>query len=116
MHVGYSAAMETASTAPDITPGYPSKGAQLGPAWSKIWEQLDAQAYQDGQEIARSVAAEVGLAPATLVALISRGAKAGLLLTRPQKVQVPMEGRETPVIRTRTFYRISAKGAKAAQR
>ena len=111
MPVGYSVAMNT-STVPDITPGYPSKGKQLGPAWNRIWAELDASDYKDGQEIARSVAAETGLAPATLVALISRAAKQGLLLTKPKKIRVPMEGRDTPVIRVRTHYRISAKGVR----
>lgn len=111
MLVGYSVAMTT-STVPDITPGYPSKGKQLGPAWNRIWAELDATDYKDGQEIARAVAAETGLSPATLVAVISRAAKAGLLLTRPRRVEVPMEGRDTPVVRIRTHYRISAKGAR----
>jgi hypothetical protein len=104
--------MSTA-TVPDITPGYPSKGKKLGPAWERVWAKLDATDYRDGQEIARAVAAETDLSPATLVALISRAAKQGLLLTRPRRVKVPMEGRETPVIRVRTFYRISARGVKA---
>ena len=102
----------TTPIVPDITPGYPSKGRRLGPAWNRIWAELDAGDYKDGQEIARAVAAETGLAPATLVALISRAANHGLLLTRPRRVEVPMEGRDTPVVRIRTHYRISAKGAR----
>jgi hypothetical protein len=91
----------TTKTVPDITPGYPSNGAKLGPAWSAIWRALArADDALDGRELAAKVAPKYELAPATLVALISRAAKAGLLDREPRPV---ITGRGT---RTRTFYRI----------
>lgn len=101
MLVGYSLGMTT-KTAPDITPGYPSKGPMLGPAWSAIWRDLSrSEDALDGRELAQKVAVKHGLATSTLVALISRAAKAGLLTREPRPVTT---GRGQ---RTRTFYRIN---------
>jgi hypothetical protein len=98
--------MTTTRTVPDISPGYPSKGAQLGPAWTKIWRALERSGseFQDGHELAARVAKTTGLAPATLVALISRAAKAGLLEREARQVKVKIVKRSG--MRTRTFYRI----------
>jgi hypothetical protein len=89
-------------TAPDLTPGYPSKGPQIGPAWIDIWRALGraGDEYQDGTELAAKYAAKYDLAPATLVALISRAAKAGFLEKELRSVD---SGRGP---RTRSFYRI----------
>jgi hypothetical protein len=92
----------TTQTAPDITPGYPSKGRKLGPAWVSIWQLLgQAQDALDGRELAEDVSGQHDLAPATLVALIQRAAKAGILTREPRAVA---SGRGD---RTRTFYRIN---------
>lgn len=92
----------TTKTAPDITPGYPSNGAKLGPAWASIWRTLSrADDALDGRLLAEKHAKANDLAPATLVALISRAAKAGLLTREPRPVTT---GRGQ---RTRTFYRIN---------
>jgi hypothetical protein len=97
--------MTTTRTVPDITPGYPSRGAQLGPAWTKIWRALERSGdFEDGHELAARVAKTTGLAPATLVALISRAAKAGLLEREPRQVTVKILKRTGR--RTHTFYRI----------
>lgn len=91
----------TTKTAPDITPGYPSNGAKLGPAWASIWRDLSrAGDALDGRELAAKIAPKHELTPSTLVALISRAAKAGLLTREPRAVTT---GRGQ---RTRTFYRI----------
>lgn len=100
MLVGYSVAMTTATTAPDLTPGYPSKGRKLGPAWVDIWRALStSENHMDGRELAEVVAPSYGLAPATLVALMSRAAKAGLLTTEKHTVT------GTRGNRVRTHYR-----------
>jgi len=96
--------MENA-TAPDLSPGYPSNGAKLGPAWRATWDQLDKASrtqdpFLDGRDLAAEVAPDYGLAPATLVALLSRAAKAGLL----NKEIRPVES--TRGHRNRTFYRV----------
>jgi len=70
-------------TAPDLTPGYPSKGPRLGPAWQKAWAVLrsntDTDTWTDGRELAETVARETGLSVNTLVALLTRMASAGKL-------------------------------------
>lgn len=101
--------MNTITHAPDFpggrpgqTSGYPSKGAKVGPAWDEIWRRLEAaQDALDGRELAAAVAPTHDLQPATLVALISRAAKAGILSREPREVTT---GRGP---RTRTFYRIA---------
>lgn len=102
-HVSYSYCMEI-TKAPDLTPGYPSKGRKLGPAWSVIWTELQHAALQDdpfqeGREMADRIAPDYGLAPATLVALLSRAARAGLLDVTSRPVHA------TRGYRMRTFYR-----------
>jgi hypothetical protein len=99
--------------APDLTPGYPSKGPKLGPAWSAVWAELAKAArrkdpYVDGRVLAESLAAEFELDPATLVGMLSRFAKAGILDRQPRKVTVQILHRSGK--RTRTFYRINTDG------
>lgn len=110
--MGYSIEMDTkliTVPAPDFPggrykqdTGYPSQGKKLGPAWQEIWDRLRyAPDALDGRELADQVAPRHDLAPATLVALISRAAKAGVLTREPRPVK---SGRGQ---RTRTFYRIN---------
>lgn len=105
--MGYSGAMVT-NTAPDLTPGYPSNGAKLGPAWNALWAEL-AKAnrrkdpYLDGRELADLIAPDYGLNPSTLVALLSRAALANLLLREGRAVQTARGNR------TRTHYAIPSK-------
>lgn len=86
-------------TAPDITPGYPSKGEKVGPAWNEIYAALRSPDYQDGRALADEIAPKHGLAPGTLVAILSRAAQKGLLDKEGRMVP----GRRGP--RTRTHYR-----------
>lgn len=95
-------------TAPDLTPGYPSNGTKLGPAWRALWAELDKASrtpdpFLDGRDLADNVAPDYGLAPATLVALLSRAAKAGLL----NKTSRPVESARG--YRMRTHYKVPAK-------
>jgi hypothetical protein len=104
--------------APDFNPGYPSKGALLGPAWQHVWTELqrDPEAWRDGRELAQAAAEAVGAQPATVVALISRAAYAGLLDREGRPVEVDIRtkdeaGQVTAIRqgkRNRTFYRIAA--------
>lgn len=112
--------MTNQRTAPDISPGYPSRGAVLGPAWAEIWTELEAaQDYIDGLELAVRVAGRTEAQPATLVALLSRAARAQVLDRAPRVVTVPIvrggsPGEPGQVRRTRTFYRISQIGRMMA--
>jgi hypothetical protein len=82
--------------------GYPSKGRKLGPAWQEIWDRLRmASDALDGRVLADEVAPRHDLSPSTLVALLSRAAKSGLLTREPRFVTT---GRGQ---RARTFYRIN---------
>jgi DNA-binding MarR family transcriptional regulator len=92
----------TTKSVPDISPGYPSNGAKLGPAWAAVWRALDRKGedYTDGRELAAKVADRYDLKPSTLVAVLSRAALAGLLDKEGRPVTT---GRGQ---RIRTFYRI----------
>jgi hypothetical protein len=112
----------THTKAPDIPNpawpkgGYPTKGKRLGPAWDKMWRALErvGTEYLDGKELSDTVAKETDLSPATLVALLSRAAGAGILEKDTRAVSVPVvvrskahpEGRSIQSSRNRTFYRI----------
>jgi hypothetical protein len=100
--------MTTKIDAPDIPNpawpkgGYPTKGAKLGPAWRAIWSTMaQADDFLDGRELAGLVARKHDLAPATLVALLSRAAAAGILAKELRPVT------STRGARNRTFYRIA---------
>jgi hypothetical protein len=102
--VGYSDGMTT-KTAPDLTPGYPSKGAKLGPAWEAVWAELTKAArrkdpFVEGRDLAQRFASDYGLAPSTLVAVLSRAAKAKLLVADPRPVQTNRG------VRNRNHYKI----------
>jgi len=119
MLVGYSLAMNTQDVdlAPDFNPGYPSKGALLGPAWQHVWTELqrDPEVWRDGRELATTAAEAVGAQPATVVALISRAAYADLLDREGRLVEVDIHTRDADGHvtkkrrgkRNRTFYRIA---------
>lgn len=120
--------MTTQTKAPDFPggregqeSGYPSKGRKLGPAWQQIWNtlSLDPALFMDGKMLAETVAPVHDLVPATLVALMSRAARAGLLdkETRDVKVQVILAMRNSDKVakvingtRSRVFYRIADHG------
>ena len=109
--MGYSGGMET-TTAPDLTPGYPSNGAKLGPAWKDVWRTLGLiNDFTDGRALAGGIAPEHDLSPSTLVALLSRAAKAGLLDRESRSVGIQIrlpDGTTRASSRKRTHYRIKA--------
>lgn len=96
------------TTAPDIPNpaypkgGYPTKGERLGPAWASLWRALErAEDGLDGKELTDKVAKKADLAPTTLVNLLGRAAKAGLLTKEFRPVKT------TRGLRNRAFYRIN---------
>jgi hypothetical protein len=98
--------METV-TAPDLTAGYPSKGARLGPAWSEAWAELIKYPgeWRDGKELWTAVAERHNLHPDTLRGLMFRMASAGHLESESRQVITP-KGK-----RNRTQFRYVVKGA-----
>jgi hypothetical protein len=106
MLVGYSAAMPTTTrppkTAPEISKGYPYK-RRLYPAWQQAWDIMRAKprTFMDGRELAELAAESWDIESTTMVGVLSRAAKAGLLEREYRPVQ---SGRG---LRTRTFYRIA---------
>lgn len=91
------------ATAPDLTPGYPSKGPRMGPAWSDLWAMLTKSGpdFLDGREAAVAVAARRKMSPDSLVAMLARARTAGLLESEIRRVQ----GSRGP--RSRAHYRIN---------
>jgi hypothetical protein len=94
-------------TAPDITPGYPSKGKKIGRGWRAAWKAMEEAPgeFLDGWELATAAAQGISLAPVTLVAVIRRAANAGLLEREERPVRVKILDREGT--RKRMFYRIA---------
>jgi hypothetical protein len=95
-----------AFTAPDLTPGYPSQGTKIGPAWTDIWTEL-AQApgvWRDGQEVWTGISERYGLNPGTLRGLMFRMAAGGILESKSRLV-LTAKGH-----RSRTHFRIKAQG------
>jgi len=86
--------------------GYPSKGTSIGPAWQDLWDRIRAShgKYVNGRDLAAEVAPLHDLQPSTLVSLLSRAAKAGILEREQRPVKVPLLDREGT--RSQTFYRI----------
>lgn len=100
----YSLGMETLS-APDLTPGYPSKGARLGPAWTDVWATLvkSPGEWLDGASVWTEVAERHDLSPLTLRGLMFRMATAGHLEREARMVQT-IAG-----LRSRTHFRYVGK-------
>jgi len=97
--------MET-TTAPDLSPGYPSQGPRIGPAWREAWATLsaDPSAWHDGQALWRAVAEAHALSPETVRALLFRMATPGGPLERVSRQVQTNKGR-----RSRTHFRIRSK-------
>lgn len=79
--------MET-TTAPDLSPGYPSRGAKIGPAWAAVWAELSKSPrdWRDGRALWLDIAPRFGLAPETLRAVMFRMAKGGLIESDSRQV------------------------------
>lgn len=100
----YSPSMET-KNAPDLTPGYPSGGARIGPAWEEAWTTLTAYPgeWREGQELWQTIAPQHDLSPDTLRGLMFRMAEKGYLESESRQV-ITGKGK-----RSRTFFRYVAK-------
>lgn len=102
----YSLGMET-KTAPDLTPGYPSRGAKIGPAWSAVWAELSKTPgeWRDGRALWLDIAPRYGLSHETLRALMFRMAGEGGHLERESRQVTTARGR-----RNHTHFRINQNG------
>ena len=69
------------ATAPDLSPGYPSRGAKIGPAWRAVWTELSKTPgeWRDGRALWLDIAPRYNLAPETLRAVMFRMAAGGKL-------------------------------------
>lgn len=103
----------TTIIAPDLTPGYPSKGAKLGPAWAELWKALqDATEPLDGRALTEQVAPRHGLEPSTLNALLSRMKRANIIHGQPKSVDVEVrmkDGSTRQSKRVRTHYALTGR-------
>lgn len=97
-------------TAPDLTPGYPSKGPRLGPAWAAVWTELGRTPgeWRDGHALWADIAPRYQLSPETLRALMFRMATGGLLERESRMIKT---GRG---MRAHTHFRIKVQEAQAA--
>lgn len=91
------------TNAPDLTPGYPSKGSKIGPAWEETWAELSRypEDWRDGTELWTTIAAKHDLHPDTLRGLMFRMATGGKLQRKTEQV-ITDKGK-----RTRTYFRIA---------
>lgn len=108
----YSHGMTITATAPEISPGYPYK-RRVFPAWQQAWDMMRqcGENFSDGKVLATHVASAHGLAPATVQAVLTRAANAGLLDREIRAVKIVMRSGDGPnrlhaSKRERTFYRI----------
>lgn len=100
----YSEGMTQTRNAPMIADNYPHPDYPIGRAWIACWKAIEKSTEPvDGNELAAKIAPKHDLVPATLIGVLSRAAKAGLLTRVPQKVQ----GSRGP--RTRTFYTVAER-------
>lgn len=104
--VCYSLGMETLA-APDLTPGYPSKGARLGPAWEDAWAEFTKAPgeWLDGASVWTEVAERHDLSPLTLRGLMFRMASKGHLEREARMVKGDHG------FRSRTHFRYVRKGS-----
>lgn len=114
--VSYSVPMTT-SEAPDLTPGYPSKGPRLGPAWRDAWAHLRAspEEWVDAWALADELAPAHDLEQLSIVQLLSRMATGGILERERRPVSTTITrtqaGKATTRegVRLRSHYRINAR-------
>ncbi len=94
------------TNAPDLTPGYPSKGGKIGPAWGAVWAELskNPKEWRDGHTIWVNVATQFQLSPETVRALMFRMASGGRLESETHQM-VTARGK-----RARTHFRIPQSG------
>lgn len=74
--------------APDISPGYPSKGRIIGPAWNHAWHLMaEADRPLSSDEIAATVAKRRKVAVGTVKNLLTYAYKAGMLIRTTELVE-----------------------------
>ena len=112
--MGYSVPMITAE-APDLTPGYPSKGPRLGPVWKDVWAELSAspEEWKDAWAVADRLAPKCDLQPLSIVQLMSRMATGRILLRERRPVTTTITRTQNGNVttreglRSRSHYRIN---------
>jgi hypothetical protein len=67
------------SPAPDITPGYPSAGTRVGPAWNDLWQRLADGEWHGWLALTTDVAAAHDIQPKTAESLLYAARKSGLI-------------------------------------
>ena len=85
----------TTDHAPDITPGYPSGGERIGPAWADLWSYLvtHPRVWHLGLTLAGDIAQRHDLAIQTGLTLLSSAAGNGLIERRYRRSGTPKRRR-----------------------
>lgn len=68
--------------APDFSPNYPSAGAQIGPAWDRLWRALEHGRWTFAADLAADPEMRGGLAEVSIKILLASAARAGYLERR----------------------------------
>ena len=93
---------------------YPSGGKKLGPAWRDVWTVLlrEPDKFVDAWVVADHIAASYGLAPLSIVQLMSRATEVGILERVHKQVVTTVTRTHKGVpttreaVRLRSHYRI----------
>jgi hypothetical protein len=94
----------TNDSAPDFTPGFPSSGQRIGPAWSLAWRLLAGGGWVDSRPLWDACKlAGILIAHNTMKNLLYRAERKGLLEKRIQ----PNAARTA---RTVVYRRVAGKG------
>lgn len=90
--------------APDLTPGYPSKGKMIGPGWREAWKRMwTAGSWVDGVIMCEDIAPPLKMQPSTLRAVLYRMVVGEILERKTLMVDTDQGPRR------HTHFRIKAK-------
>lgn len=92
-----------ANRVPNIAGDYPLAGEKIGPAWRDTWAVLSSGKWFAGADVAQWVAARQPVDPRTVIGLMQKARKAGLLEVKILKTK------RDGVKRSRAHYRIKSK-------
>jgi len=92
-----------------------AKGGKVSTAWQWMWDNLSKTEYTEGRELAERAAARFELKQSTMLAQLSRMARARVLEVElrslPIQVQRTVNGKQSsyPSRQKHAFYRIKAQ-------
>jgi hypothetical protein len=67
------------------------KGGTLARAWQYVWDRLDRAEFRQGQELAEEAGRKYALKPVSIMTLLHRMAKEGVLANETRLVEVEVQ-------------------------